>query len=118
MGTVGTASSGQAMHSLPAPLRDPQFSLQPPRLSPQPCPCCRRRVRGASVHPEASGRTGRTRYLRLHVPHVCKSLLLPLKMGLEGQGRDTGEKRISRGQQGAERPRPRSATGECDRMFV
>lgn len=35
----------------------------------------------------APGAAG-TQYLCLHVPHVRKSLLLPLKIGLEGQGRD------------------------------
>lgn len=55
------------------------------------------------MHPEA---LSRTRYLLLHVPHVCKSLLLPLKMGLEGQGQEkTQEKRESApvGRSGASR---------------
>lgn len=38
-----------------------------------------------------AGQAAGTQYLHLHVPHVSKSLLLPLKMGLEGWGRDTGE---------------------------
>lgn len=41
--------------------------------------------------PGRAGQAAGTQYLHLHVPHVSKSLLLPLKMGLEGQGRDTGE---------------------------
>lgn len=46
-----------------------------------------------TMHPGAPRPCAGTQYLRLHVPHVRKSLLLPLKMGLEGQGRDTGEKK-------------------------
>lgn len=94
--------------------------VQPPPPEPQPAALSMPQAPRQGAHPcipgfpaPLSGGTGRTRYLRLHVPHVCKSLLLPLKMGLEGQGRDTGEKRVSHGRRAAERPGlPRSRPPE------